>query len=364
MRASPRIPYAGNRSRGDGALPPRPPPREEGGGGEEELRGQRRRRGAGRRRARRRVEPQLYVNYTDIPLTPAMKEVLNKGPTFVPDRPQTNLMDVAVGHGALKRNMRWDEFFQRIEMEAEEGGEEQAQEEQEERILKDKVPKVNLPRGHPPPKALQAFECANSHNLSSPANLRKKVPNFSPRLRGAVEDLVSLQREREVVLKQTDKTGCWAVMPFESYDISIKEKLQETFLEGGVEKPKYPPSSQAKLKKEHKALTAMIREGVTKGFIGEKDAAAAMPDKPTAGRLYGLPKDHKPVRPETGLPPLREVVSCSGGNLEGPGKIVDNFLQRVDEQVPTFLRDTPHLLRKIEELHSLGPPVLGSTRWT
>ena len=57
---------------------------------------------------------------------------------------------------------------------------------------------------------------------------------------------------------------------------------------------------------------------------------------------------------------LREVVSCSGANLEGPGKIVDHFLQRVDEQVPTFIRDTPHLLRKIEELNSLGPQPSGT----
>jgi hypothetical protein len=66
------------------------------------------------------------------------------------------------------------------------------------------------------------------------------------------------------------------------------------------------------------------------------------------------------VRPETGLPPLREVVSCSGSNLEGPGKIVDSFLQTVDEKVPTFVRDTPHLLRMIEELNSKGPQPPGT----
>ena len=121
-----------------------------------------------------------------------------------------------------------------------------------------------------------------------------------------------------------------------------------------------PPSSQKQLAREYKELKGMIKEGVDKGFICEKDAMAAMPDKPTAGRLYGLPKDHKPVRAETGLPPLREVVSCSGANLEGPDKIVDHFLQRVDEQVPTFIRDTPHLLRKIEELNSLGPQPPGT----
>ena len=290
-----------------------------------------------------------------------MKEVLNKGPSFVPDRPHTNLVDVSVGTAALKRNMRWDEFHQKKMREREEeGSDEGEEEEQEERILRDQIPKINLPRGHPPPRALQAFENANSFNLVSPNNLRKINPNFKPQLQSAVEDLVRLQREREIILKQTDKTGCWAIMPFESYDKSIKEKLQETFTENGVEKAKYPPSSKAQLKKEHRELSRMMKEGVDKGFISEKDGQAAMPAEPTAGRLYGLPKDHKPVRPETGLPPLREVVSCSGSNLEGPGKIVDHFLQPVDEQVPTFIRDTPHLLRMIEELNALGPQPPGT----
>ena len=35
-------------------------------------------------------------------------------------------------------------------------------------------------------------------------------------------------------------------------------------------------------------------------------------------------------------------------------------MQQVDEQVPTFLRDTPHLLRKIEELYALGPQPPGT----
>jgi hypothetical protein len=337
---------------GDGGpLAPEPP--QEG--------GRRRARRAGRRRARERREgPQLYRNYSKIPLTTAMKEVLNKGPSFVPDRQHVNHVDVKVGVFNLKRNMRWDERFQRLEKEREEEDEEQDEEDEpEERILKDRVKKANLPKGAPP-RALLAYENANSFNLLSPGNLRKIAPNFPPHLRSATEDLVRLQREREIIIKPTDKTGCWAIMPFEGYDESMKEKLKEVYLENGVEKPKYVASSKARLAKEYKELKRMIWEGVDSGFISEKDGLAAMPEEPTAGRLYGLLKDHKPVRPETGLPPLREVVSCSGGNLEGPGKIVDHFLQEVDERVPTFIRDTPHLLRLIEELNAKGPQPPGT----
>ena len=36
----------------------------------------------------------------------------------------------------------------------------------------------------------------------------------------------------------------------------------------------------------------------------------------TSKIIFGLVKDNKPVSPETGIPPLQEVVSGSGSNTE------------------------------------------------
>ena len=79
----------------------------------------------------------------------------------------------------------------------------------------------------------------------------------------------------------------------------------------------------------------------------EKDLTAAIPGKARPGKLYGLPKDHKPVQEATGIPPHRPVVSCCGTAFTGLGKIVDHFLRPVDEAAPSFIQDTPALLRKI-----------------
>ena len=61
-----------------------------------------------------------------------------------------------------------------------------------------------------------------------------------------------------------------------------------------------------------------------------------------------------------GIPPLREIVSCSGSNTEGLGKLVDSFTRPVDESCSSFLQDTPHLLRLIEQLNNVGPQPEGT----
>ena len=145
-------------------------------------------------------------------------------------------------------------------------------------------------------------------------------------------------------------------MPFAAYDAAMREKLAQTFQgENGEIQQKYPPASSQQLKQEWRRLKALVEEGVREGFVNEKDGKVAMPKEPTPARLYGNPKVHKPIREDIGIPPLREIVSCAGSNTEGLGKIVDSYTRPVDEACPSFIQDTPHLLRLIEEINNEGP---------
>ena len=108
----------------------------------------------------------------------------------------------------------------------------------------------------------------------------------------------------------------------------------------------------------------LVLEGREKGFVGEKDAGNAMPEKPTPARLYGNPKTHKQIQPGNVIPPLREIVAGSGSNCEGLGKIIDSITRPVDEMADTFIMDTPHLLRKIEELNAVGGQPVGTHLFT
>ena len=221
--------------------------------------------------------------------------------------------------------------------------------------------KTNRPKRWRKPAALTEFENANLLNLTSSSNLVKIRPNFSPRLQAAVKDMNMRSQQREWLIKPSDKNGGLALMPFEAYDKAMKEKLSETFVdENGVEQLKYPPATKQQLKDEWRHLKALVDEGVREGYVGEKDGAVAMPKEPTPARLYGNPKVHKPVRADIGIPPLREIVSCAGANTEGLGKLVDSYTRPVDESCKSFLQDTPHLLRLIEELNQQGPQPPGT----
>ena len=183
--------------------------------------------------------------------------------------------------------------------------------------------------------------------------------------RAAIRDLKKLQEDKEIVIKEADKGGGWGIMPFEAYNKTMSEKLEERFVDvDGQEKPKYPASSSQQLKREYKAIKALVQEGASKGFIGEKDADNAMPAMPTPARLYGNPKTHKQIQPGKTIPPLREIVANSGSNCEGLGKIVDSITRPVDEKAKTFIMDTPDLLRKIEELNRRGAQPVGTHLFT
>ena len=74
-----------------------------------------------------------------------------------------------------------------------------------------------------------------------------------------------------------------------------------------------------------------------------------------SARLYGLVKDHKPVVPGSKIPPLREVVSGSGSNTEYISALVDHYAKPVVQQLPSWLEDTPDVLRRIARKNSDGP---------
>ena len=157
----------------------------------------------------------------------------------------------------------------------------------------------------------------------SPRILQKIRLNLDPEERMAIKDLQELSRERIIVVEPTDKTGGLAILPFEGYNTEMKKMLSETYWEEGVEKQKYPKSTKEKLKKDYRDIVELVWDRNREGFIGDKDAEAAIPEREIPGRVYGLPKDHKEVVPDTGIPPLRPVISCSSTIMEGPGKIVD-----------------------------------------
>ena len=63
--------------------------------------------------------------------------------------------------------------------------------------------------------------------------------------------------------------------------------------------------------------------------------------------MYKVHKEHK--APNT--PPERPIISCSGSFTENIGRFVDHHLKPLANKHPSFLQDTPHFLRELDELN-------------
>ena len=76
-------------------------------------------------------------------------------------------------------------------------------------------------------------------------------------------------------------------------------------------------------------------------------------EKHGVGKFYILYKEHKEcTAPNT--PPERPIISCSGSFTENIGVYVDSHLKPLANTHDSFLQDTPHFLREVEELNHSG----------
>ena len=71
-------------------------------------------------------------------------------------------------------------------------------------------------------------------------------------------------------------------------------------------------------------------------------------------------KDHKPPVSGSNIPPLREVVSGSGSNTEFISAYVDHHAKPEVQRLPSYIKDTPDILRKIALKNKRGPLPPGS----
>ena len=97
------------------------------------------------------------------------------------------------------------------------------------------------------------------------------------------------------------------MLDFEDYKSSMEQKLKELFVDkDGIEKDKYIKCKESDLKKQWLQDQKIDDQGRDAGYISESDAKMMVPEKPKAGRLYGVVKDHKSLSEGSKIPKLRE----------------------------------------------------------
>ena len=90
------------------------------------------------------------------------------------------------------------------------------------------------------------------------------------------------------------------------------------------------------------------------GFISDDDRKYMEP-KGKGGRLYGLPKLHKGIPENKRIPPCRPIVSNSGANTEHLSAFVDFYSKHLVKLLPSYVQDSPDLLRKFQAENESGP---------
>ena len=81
-----------------------------------------------------------------------------------------------------------------------------------------------------------------------------------------------------------------------------------------------------------------------KWLIGLSMAGIAKP-----GKAFGTIKTHKKGNP------LRLMISCCGTAIENLSALTEFYLKSLAQNLPSFVKDTTHLLQRIEELNKTGP---------
>ena len=83
--------------------------------------------------------------------------------------------------------------------------------------------------------------------------------------------------------------------------------------------------------------------------INEETHRYLTPKVPKAGHFYILPKIHKPGNPG------RPIVSANGHPTEKISEFVSFHLNPLVQTLPSYIKNTPHLLNKLKDLDVLSP---------
>ena len=90
--------------------------------------------------------------------------------------------------------------------------------------------------------------------------------------------------------------------------------------------------------------------------ISLKTAEYLILESPRTPNFYLLPKIHKNVIP----PPGRPIVSANGCPSERISQFVDHFIQPLVKKLPSYLRDSTHLINLLKDLHLPKDAILAS----
>ena len=292
------------------------------------------------RRKQNRIKKQplsVVFNISSIELTEAMDKLLNRGLNFsvLPDK--LDITQVLVDWKRFERTMVWKEWWYGHDSDSN----------YKEPIFK--IKKNNLPKNYSTPHGLKTYTNGVKSEIVDPKNRIKVKCNLKGEEQDALKELVKLQKNKIIVIKQCDKGAGLIILNHIDYVKAAEKHLDESLkdVDGNI-KPLYKKVNINHFDEAKVKLNSLLMSGFDNEIISKTELEAMCPDSKTMSKFYCNFKVHKEYEH---IPPVRPIISGSGSLLENPSKFVDYHIKDLATKHETFLEDTPDFLRKVEELN-------------
>ena len=254
------------------------------------------------------------------------EELLSKGMSFVPTSDKADIFKSLDDLENFYRKVRLKAFFSEIDEDDQESSSESEFNKYEEKMKKFT------------PKAGQ-FEGVDKYIESCKKQIKVehigaiiKRKNVNVR---ELEALRKLKTRRDIVIKPADKGGAVCVWDKDKY---IEEGRRQLY-DGSYYK-KLEIDSTDKIQKD---LVKELEEMINASKL-PKEAKHLLMRAPRCAAFYLLPKIHKQNIPG------RPVVSNVGCPTYNISKYLSNLLKPLVKKCPSYIKDTTHLLQKVNEL--------------
>ena len=147
----------------------------------------------------------MIFNYSQTKLTESQESLLNKGLNFSILPLKLDITEVLTDYKNFERRMVWQEFWH------------DRQHEQTQKEFIFKQTKTNLPRDYQSPQGLKDFLSSVKSEIMDPRNRNIEKCNLPVAEVQALKELISLQKERVIVIKACDKGSGIIILDFDKY---------------------------------------------------------------------------------------------------------------------------------------------------
>ena len=288
------------------------------------------------------------VNLSDKILNDAELSLLSKGLTFVdtPDLPDMGILseDLDKFHLSVKRHLAFGKFQ-----------------------IPDPIPNPvppnsdrnspETPFGHskfrnaskwnpPGPMIVEHMSLLNQEQIVNKHTPKKNLKfNLTKEERSAKR---SLAQNNDIVIKKADKGSAVVIQNRSDY---IKEGLRQL-----TDRNFYRLQEENLTQIHNKLINDQVHNMLYSKEISQKTAEYLTPENPRTPNFYLLPKIHKNKIP----PPGRPIVSANGCPSERISQFVDHFIQPLVQKLPSYLRDSTHLIDILKGLRLPNNAILAS----